>query len=429
MADVPNILSTIAGLLKSVYADKTSILIPSKDTILVDLTKDRFEQLGAGFIDSILLTDEQSVTYEGETSDASTLEDAVALSSAQPTIKGCQITVKSQYSYKVAAAAMAQGKAAFEKAVALIMESNGRTHTKRLERSFLYGRNGLGTFASSANSSATVTVAVITAKEFGPGLFVGAVNAKIEVWNVNTQVGTGAFTITEFNLGTRALTLSGAAGDISALDTAIAANPDVLKIFYKGAKSGANYNECLGLYGIMTASSTLFGVTVGDLHKSQQYDANDADIDFAVISKAMVRSIFYGAEGDFIALMSPAQMQKLNRREVDPAVNNMAKREFSAKKVEKGSYGFIYQIQGREVEAVCHPMVKDSHVFILPRSSLKRVGAWKESLKNPATGSIEVIQRENKNVCEWKSYSDQALYATRVAHLTLIHDLKVSDLY
>jgi hypothetical protein len=421
-------------MLKEVYADGVLNLIPTQDTPILERVKDKFELLGKEFVDSIILSDEQGVTYEGEGLDApASLEDSINFTSADPRIEGCQMTVKSGFSFKAVLTAQGRGPKAFASAVEEIYASNARTHAKRLEKSYLYGRRGLGKLASSANIGATSTAVVITAKSFGAGLFVGNKNAKFTIWDGNTQVedgGGGVFTLTAFDLLTRTLTLSGVAADITELDTAIAADPDVLDIYHLGAKLAAGaFGECLGLEGMIRASSTLFGVTVQDLHKGNVYDANNADFDFAVLTKALVPAMFYGVDGDLVALVSPAQMQKLNRREVDPAVNGMQRRNYDSKKVEKGSEKFVYRIHGRWVEVLSHPMVKDENCFIIPMDKLKRVGARKESLINPLTGEIEIIQRENRNVGEIKSYSDQALYIQHVSWFTLIEDLKVSDLY
>lgn len=415
-------LAQLNGVAKDVYGDSLENLIPDSELLMKMIPFATTAKLGDEFVQPVVTSDEQGATYAGSDDDAFALEDPEAMTTRPASVKGSQILMRSQIGYKAAASAVGAGKAAFVNATELVIKRLMASLSKRIEISHLYGQDGLMQIASSANQSATETRVLASVGHFAPRIWIGAKGAKLEAWNVNTQVGTGAFTVVRTDITNRYLYVSGVAGDITALDAAILANPDVIKLFYKGAKSGATLKESLGLNGIITKSGTLFNIdnTLYDLYKGNTFSAGSASLTFEKVNKAMMILNNFGVEGDVDMLINPNTWKDL----LD---NVAALREFDysydPKKAEQGHKEIMFHTLNSRIRIHANGLVKDGDAFIIKKDVLKRVGAWEASVKTPGYGGDLFRQLDNNAGFEIQAYTDQALFSVHPSWLLKITDI------
>ena len=407
-----NTISSINAFLKEVYGDNILDVIPHKNNnILVkNLPFNQAEMLGSQYVVPVALADEQGVTYAGPLEDDFTLNGSIANASERAVVNGSQIVIEGSMGYKAAAAARGKDAKAFVAATRYMVERMMKTMAKRLEIQHLYGGSGLAQIDASANVSVTETVITITDASFAPGIWIGSKNALIDVHTTaGVQVGAAGFTIKSFDYAAKAITVTGAAADITALDAAF---PATLELWFKGART----KESLGLDQIITTSGSLFGIdnTVNDLWKGQQYAVGGA-LNFDKITEAANITFNYGNDDKLCALVSPVAFQSLIN---DEAALREYDKSYSVDKAQKGNKALEFNIGGIIIELKQHPMVKQGEAFLVPLAKLKRVGARKESLKTPGLEGEDIFrQKTNSTGYEMRAYTDQALFCECPSHL------------
>lgn len=412
MAEV-TIKSQLEGLYKQVYADKLENLIPEVGILIKRIPFTEGGKLGEAFNQPIVVSDEQGATYAGSDEDAFALEAPEAMTTKNAQVTGSQILMRAAIGYKAAAAAVAGGPKAFESATKLVIRRLLASINKRVEISHLYGGSGLGVADTSVNTDATHTVMTLTVASFAAGIWVGARGAKIDAYREGTSTlinAVGPLTIDKVDISTYKLTVSGAAADITALDSWLSSgNAD---LFFRGAKG----KESLGLDKIITTLGSLFGVdnSVYDLWKGQEFDCSSAALSFDKITQGAVLLQNYGFEGEVLLMVNPTTWQNLNE---DEAALRNYDYSYKASKAEKGNMGLRYNIQNVVVEVISHPMVKRGDAFMFSLDKLMRVGAWDVSTKTPGYGDEIFRQLEDNAAFEIRAYTDQALFTDHASHL------------
>lgn len=410
MAEI-TIKSVLEGLYKEVYGDKLHNLIPDIGMLIKEVPFRETEQLGNAFHIPVIVSDEQGATYAGPEEDGFALEAPEAMNTKDAVVKGSQILMRAAIGYKAAAAAAKGGKQAFVNATEMIIKRLMNSISRRVEVMLLYGGSatGIGEADSSVNINATSTTVTFTLPTWGPGIWVGQKNASVDFYDGVTLIGTlkvGSIT----DLEGAKMTFSGLAGDISAIDTALAAGN--LQVFWKGAKG----KEALGLDGIMTTSGLLFTIdnTVYDLFKSQLFNVGGVALSFDLLTDSLVNAILYGLDEDVQVLVSPRTWQDLNK---DEAALRQYDYSYKPGMAEKGNEGIKFHLMNITVEIKSHAMVKEGEAFCYPKSHLRRVGAYEISMKTPGYGDEMFRQLENNAAFELRAYTDQALFSERPSHL------------
>lgn len=408
------------GLYKKVYADKLENRIPDIAKLVKMIDFRDAKKLGDEYQMPIILSDEQGVTYAGPDEDCFNINDAVSMTSKPAKIKGYQIFMKSALGFKAAAAATAGGEAAFVNATELVLKRLMASLNKRLEVALLYGQSGLGKIDGFTNVSATSTTIDFVTGSFASGIWVGSQNALIDVYDSSNVLVVSNITVGKVDVANKKLTVSGASGDITALEAAITAltPPDYLNLFYLGAQG----KEMKGLDSIITTNGLLFDIdnTVYDLHKGHVFDCGGAALTFNKLTQALVLAVNYGLEKNVKVIVSPATWQDLNNEE---AALREYDQSYKAAKAEKGVNGIVYNHAGIQMEIHQHSLVKEGEAFIFDPSQMYRIGAYKQSMQIPGRGG-EIFNYDMKKTCfEVGAYTDQALYAERVSHLVKIENI------
>ena len=345
------LLSNLNGNFKQVYGGRLPNLIPADSKLqrMVGFSKE--DKLGAQFNYPVVVTQENGLTYAGPDEDGYTLNPAIGMQTKNATLKGNQMVLRSLLGVKAAKASQGS-KAAFVKATKLLVMNMMDSISKRLEASLLYGNAALATVSA-------VSGAVITVKDYAPGLFVGAEGAKLDVYNGSTKRGTNS--IKSVDIATNKITLNAAI-------TGVAAN-DAIRFADTTGK------EMDGLAALLskTGSQTLHGITVSDFSAWQPNHATAfGEVTFKKLIQALEAPINKGLSGDVTVICSPKVQLKLiadadDKRRFDSS--------YSMDKVQEGAMGVRFKGPNGTLDITSHLFCKTGDIFVIRPGDFKRIGA------------------------------------------------------
>lgn len=373
-------------------------------------------RVGDKFHQPVILTREGGVTYAASGAGMYDLKTPKAMVMRDAQIDGTQITVRSQLPLDVIARSLGSGKA-FKKATVPVFESNQETHSKRLEIAYLYGQSKTGIGQTQATGSANVdgtnSKLRISDATWAIGIWKAEEGTDIRVFknSDNSLVGSAAFTITQIDPDNKTIYVSGASGDISALDTAVAAGACNIDWDYAvkaaSARTAANSNTLVGIDRHLTATSsdTIHNIACTyTLWMGSTY-AVGGQLSWADAVKATNKAVGKGGlSGKVYLFCSVAAWPNLAEQFVSARV-------FDSSASSKGELG-VETIKylgpnGTTIEVAGHPIVKDGEAFVLPAKAMVRGGAQEVSFTTPGKSEEMFTWVQDKNGYEVRSYSDQ----------------------
>lgn len=415
MSDV-TVKSQLEGLAKEVYADGVVNLIPDQAKLLKKIQFRESEMLGNAYNQPVVVSDENGVTYAGSEDDAFDLESPEAMQTKNASIKGSQIVMRAAIGYKAAAAIASKGPKAFLNSTEFVIKRLMASAGARLEIALLHGGSGLGR-ASALNDPSTTTEAVTFSDiTWAPGVWIGRKNAHVSFFEDDGDpIGTDEndYKVVSVDVPNKTVLFSGSIQDCSDLDGAVI--NDGVNAYFKGSFE----KEMLGLSKIASTSGELFGIDneVYDLFKGREFDCQSAALSLDKLTDAIVESINFGLEGDVDVLVSPKTWSRMNR---DEAALRNYDYSYKPSKVEKGNEDIVYHSQNGKLSIVSHSFMKEGEALIVPMESLRRIGAYDLSMKNPGRNNEMFRELDDKAGFELRAYTDQALFCAEPAHLTRI---------
>jgi len=350
-------------------------------------------------------------TYGGSDGNAYDLADAEAMNMQEASVRGYSYVLRSQISYDAAARA-ADSKAAFENSTKLLVATMLRSFAKRLEISAFYGQKPLAILAAGT----TTTSLVLPVADWAAGIWVGAENAHVSVFNGTSNTLRGSAKVTNINLSTRTLTL----------DAAITGATSGDALYFQGQKKSgsAGHNDMKGLQSIIEESSSLFGIDPSsyNLWKGNEYSAGNADLSFEKIQEAIALAVEKGLDEDVVCMVNHKTWAKLM---TDQAALRVYDSSYQMKTAENGAQSIIFYSQNGKVEVKPCTFVKESLAFILPPASLSRVGASEITFKLPGDEGHDSFFRPLSDAAgfELRAYADQAIFTEAPGKLVLISDI------
>jgi hypothetical protein len=403
------------GLYKPTFSKYINNLVPECALIYKDTSfSDPSETLGAYFIQPVILSPEQGFSFAAADDPTFTANGAISMKMGQAQVTGYQLGGQASITVEAVKRALSKGPSAFDSSIGLQMKSLKLSAIKRLELLFLYGQSGLATVATRTNVNATTTTAVITLSQWAAGIWAGMTNAKFDVYQAGTygsqtRVGTGSFTVTAIDTNTRTLTLSAAAGDITAFDTYVGANANQAQLFFQNS-----YNkEPAGLKRQMTNTGTLFNIdaATNDLWRGNTYSLTTPfALTFKELQKAVAVAVTRGLDRDVNVYVSINTWANLNS-------DQAALRQYTgqgsqnSEQYENGAQRLVYQSQNGLMTVIPHLFVKEGDAFIVNTDDLKRIGACDVTFDLPGTAGGDVfIQGPNAFSVEYRLYSNQTLF-------------------
>lgn len=389
--------ATFPGLFKEVYEESGLIDALPATAVLQDRIKfSEADMTGDKFVFGVILQYENGISYAPSSGSNTTvtLNSPVSGYVGRAQVEGSQIILRSQMDYPTASKAANGGKRAFAQAYSALMENMKSSMAKRVELSLLYGRSGWGKVLTNTSGALVLTTA-----SWQAGIWVGMTGAVLEAFTATTASATQHdtdLTIASITPSTRTVTVTGTSSSVVAND----------HLYPKSARTTTGFNECLGIDGILSATTTYQNIDPAtyDLWRAQS-DSTSAPLNLTRILQAVALAVPYGlTEEDVVCLVPPKAFAALANNE---AAFRQYDSSYSKTKSERGARGIRFHSENGEIEIVSHPFVKEGEAFILPLSQVKRTGSSDITMGLPGWPDF-VFNRQDVNSWEARLYSDQA---------------------
>lgn len=406
---VANTPESMVGDFKNLYKD--SGLINAIPSWMIVQDRFPFEEAEAGlgqfYVFGVVLQKEQGFTYapsSGVNSGVQTLNASVAGYIGQAQVEGFAIYLRSRLSYDAAAKASRAGKKAFAQAYGAVLKNMKESHQYRLECSLLYGRDGLGIV--DANNSGVLT---ITSASWATGIWASGMKGAILEAFTGTADSVSQhdadLTISAVGVSAKTVTVTGTSSSVVQNDV----------LYFKGARTTTGFNECIGLYRILTYSGTIFNISNSsyELWHSQSYPVG-GNLSLTSIMNGAALGMSFGLE-KAILLCAPEKFAQLASDEA--ALRRYIQDTPNAK---RGVKGITFQLGSVDVEILPHPLIKQGHAFMLAEDSIHRVGATDVTMGLPGSGEPMQVHVTDATALEIRSMSDQGIYSETPAQCVIL---------
>jgi len=402
----PDTVATLNGLFKTQYAPDLNDLLP-QHAILQQKIKyvPADKQNGAFYAVPCVLRSNQGVSYLGESGGVGSLATAINAIMKEAQVKGSELNIRGQLSYKALSQAATAGARAFKKSSSWLVEDMANVAFTRLELSTLHGQEGLGKVTGTpAILSPTVVEVEISEATWATGIWVVLEGAQFEIWNGDASRSL-VLQLSKVTSDTRKLQFTYVSGTGSF--GSIAAGDD---IYPNQAKDGAAYNEMAGLFKqYSTTAGTLFGIqNRQDYSLLQGNVASDiGEISSAKVVEAASLAVDKGLMTDAVLLVGTKTFADLN-------AENMGLRMFdssySGAKAENGSQALSYDHINGKITVICHPFVKGGQALIMDPNDALFVGSSKPTFEIPGMPDKFFRLVQDTNAVELQNYADLAVF-------------------
>jgi len=393
--------STLDGLFKDVYVGKLESLIPDFGILMKKIAFESANKTGRDYVKSVKLTNEQGFTYGAG---IQTLAGIISSDVGDAKVQGNALTLQTGFSYD-AAANMASSKGAFIDATKFKFMAMMEAAACRLEAQMLYGDSGLGVSDNSTNTSTVITVIDFTAASWAPGLWSGQEGATIDFHKTADGVKlntTGVMTIDSIDHVNKALTVSGATGDISAIDTHLSTL--LADIYYAGSKG----NEMVGLKSIVSNTGSLYGINGATYSLwAGNSSAVGGNLTLKKIYDGQALAVSKGLMEEVVVLVSPATYAVLAN---DQASLRRYNAKGDVKDAANGAESVEFYGQNGKISIVPHPMVKEGEALSFPIKKAARIGATDLTFNTPGKGDEMFQQLASQTGYECRLYSEQSIF-------------------
>jgi hypothetical protein len=224
-----NSTTTLVGNFKEVYGENIIDLAPNTLKLTRRIGFTYAEALGNKYNQPLDLAMEHGVTYAPAGTENITLLAPVAGQMQNAQVDGAQVFARSRVNYEAIYKSNQAGKKAFAQATQHVVRRLTKAASKRLEILTLHGRRGIGTLSSVAGSGTTRTW-VVTDASWAAGIWGGAKNMTLDVFAANysgSKINSNAnVVVTAVDIGTKTLTVSGNATDLTAITAGMQIFPE-----------------------------------------------------------------------------------------------------------------------------------------------------------------------------------------------------------
>lgn len=399
-------VSTLNGLFKTQYAPDLNDLIPQHAILMQKLKYvPADKQNGAFYAVPCVLRSNQGVSYLGESGGVNALSAAINAVMKEAQVKGSELNIRGQLSYKALSQAATAGARAFKKASSWLVEDMANVSFTRLELATLHGQEGLGVVESNTSTGSGACDIVITDETWATGIWVVLEGAQFEFWSSAGANRGCVVQLEKVTSATRTLSFKTVSGN----ETLIGAGDDVYPYM---ARSGASaWNEMAGLFKqYSTVSGTLFGIPDRQNYSLLQGNVaqNIGEISSAKVVEAASLAVDKGLMTDAVLLVGTKTFADLN-------AENMGLRMFdssySPAKAENGAKELSYDHINGKISVICHPFVKNGQALIMDPNDSLFVGSSKPTFEIPGMPDKFFRLVENYNAVELQNYADLAVFA------------------
>lgn len=402
-------------IFKEIYGSFGIVDLVKQDAKLSRRKKmEETEMLGKQFVFPVTLTQEHAYTYAS----AGTLPTTTLLTSnvgqtSQAIVDGNNLVGRSQIDYEaVAKAATDNNVKAFAQATGAVVKRLSEAGIKRLETQILHGQKGIGRISGTVNINATSTTVTIDANSWSSAIYAGEGGALMDVWNsgLTAQIGTGSFTISAINMANRSFVLTGLAADITALDAAGAAGPNM---FWATASPTT---EFAGLDKILNNTGSLFGIdaAVYEMWAGNSYGTSTGTLSVRKLLAALALPESFGLSKDVLAVIPPKAFSVLNS---DEAALRVYDSSYKPAEGENATAKLLFHAPTGTMEILSHPMQKDGYFHMFPVAEWHRIGATDLSfVKRQGSQDALILELSNTAAAEMRTFSNQAIVLEAPRH-------------
>lgn len=411
-----NTVSTLNGLYKEVYAEKIKDLVPSA-VKLVNMVpfKESDKQLGLKYNQPVLLGLENGITYGGSEGEAFTLNASVALPMRNAEVKGHEMVLRSTISVGAASRSITS-KNAFENGTKLLFGNMMKSMYHRLEIQLMYGQSGIGIVESISGGSNEVCK--VEDHEWASAIWNGSKGATIDFYDATSTTLRGSAAVVSVDYATHEVTFD---TDLVALGV-IATD----KAYFQGAKG----KEFIGLHEISQVSGTLFGIdnTTYDLFKGNTVDVGtdfaggEAVLSFDKVEESIAAAMDKGLGEEEVTVI--CSTRSWNNLLTEQAAKRQYDSSYSSAEVEQGSRAIKFYGQNGTIRIVASTFCKEGYAYAFCEKELHRVGSSDITFELPGYEGEVFRILDDANGFELRAYTDQALFCSRPACVTLLRYIK-----
>lgn len=331
-------------------------------------------------------------THAASGSGAFSLQDAAPATMKDAQVQGAQLLLREQLDYELIARAL-KGRNAFRDSIGLVIENMQKSFRKRLEGMLWYGQSGIGTVASVASTTITITTA-----EFAPFIWAGSEGSVIEVFNGTTSRGTA--TITSVDIDARTVTVNSMPASTGAGDL----------LFFASANAGSSsFQECIGVHKILSATTgSPFNINIAtySLFRGTTQGIGSTVASFTGIRKGISKAVNKGLMEGLSLYVNPKTWDDL-------MTDLAALRRLPDSKYDKYTIGAdsieYYSQNGKTVIKPCG-FVKEGYAYALPTDHWKRIGAVDIVFGDPMFKDDIFFHIPTKAGVEMRAYTSQAIF-------------------
>jgi hypothetical protein len=414
-----NDVSSFVGNFKQVYGEKIADLVP-ETTYLTRLLDFKYaEALGDKFNQPVDLSAEHGITYEAAGVGAVDLLPPTAGQMQNAQVNGTQIYARAQVDYESMMKANKEGTKAFAKATTHVVKRLSKSAAKRLEIEILHGGLGWGVLSAVSGSSTTRTW-TFTEGSWSAAMWAGMKNATLDVYAADlsgTKINSNLkVTITAVNIGSRQLSVSGNATDL----TAITAN---MNVFPERASPTTTF---AGINKISRNTGSLFGI---DASQWELWKGNVIPVGTRLAMNHILqggrRAAEMGLIGELKALVSPRAFEVLNE---DFSALRRSDSSYSSKSGENGVEEIKYHGQTGTITIKPHLFQKDGQVNMIAPSEWRRIGAQDLGfVTRTSTGEDKLLlELPNSTASEMRCSFHGAIFCEAPAHSVVLDNITYS---
>lgn len=437
VASVSN--DTVVNIFKRVYADKITKLVPEGYPLMEAISFQERAKTGESYIENVILSNETGITLGGSAADVIDLNPARAGSVKPATALGYQSILTSYVPWGVLSRSAGGGDRAFVDGTKHIIKSNLKSHMHFAEVFGMYGQatallgyvsyatatyrgvsltTGTGTVGGVAftNGVNTTSKAILMAPgSFAAGIWVGMEGVVVKQMSSSAVVASGSLVSVDSENG------------ILYVDfTPVAATTTTShRLCFDGQE---NAKEAPGVNGILTNTSTLFGISAAtsggySLWRGTTQALSNVLLTFnrlqAICSQAVNRG---GADGDYMVLCNPRSFASLINNE---AALRKYDSSYKSSEFENGAESVKFHYAYGAMEIKPSRFVKEGECYGIMKDTWVRGGSSEISFTIPGIQKEVIFPAENSNTYIFRTFSDQFWMSVKPAQnwlLTGIND-------
>jgi len=415
----------VVNLFKKVYGNLND-LQPEDYMLQQDLPFSQKQRVGDSYVEAVVLSSECGWTLGGSGMDAFDLNPAIAGSVKQATVQPFTTILGSVVPWGVLSRSAGGGERAFLDGTKHIVRNNLKSHGKLLEILRIYGQStkklGYVSYATATyrgvaftNGSGTLTVngssvaftngvntsekmLLLKPGDFAAGIWVGSEGCVVKQLNSsNVVVAEGKLVSVDADVGVIEVDFTPVA----------ATSTSSHKLCFDGMEDS---KEALGLHGILSASSSLFGISTSaySLWKGNNVSLSNVKFTFDRLQSGVAAAVNRGGlDGDLMVYVNPRTWGTLITTE---AGKRRYDGSYSTSEATDGSEAITFYHQAGKAIIKSHRMVMEGDAFGIHLPDWSRSGSAEISFTIPGIDKEIIFPLENQAAMAFRSYADQYVF-------------------